>query len=116
MQHLKKNNEESSALCNSSRGKKAVHYLAIINLPSHVLGCDTQPLSSATITYCNAPSKSIKQSLNLRSTMYDMFSDYFLCFMETNLHSQRMKFYKESNVSKMDVAILEKKSHELGLG
>lgn len=111
MQHCKKKNQESSALWNSSRGKKAVHYLVIINLPSHVLGCDTQPLSSATISYCNAHSKSMKQSLDLCSTMYNMFADYFLCFMETNLYSQRMKFYKETNVSKMEMLPFWQQNH-----
>jgi len=108
---------ESSAVCNSNRAKKAVHYPASTNPSSHIWGCDTNPLSSSTISYCNDPSKAMNQSVGLPSTVDGLLSDDISCFLETVHHSQRLESSKEANILKSEDDPLKiPKSNELGLG
>lgn len=105
---------ESSAVCNS-RAKKAVHYPASTNPSSHVLGCDTNPLSSSTITYCNDP-RSNATTECLPSTMNGLLSG-ISSFLETAHHSQRLECSKEAKPLKdKDDSLKIPKSNELGLG
>lgn len=107
---------EPSTVCSSSRAEKAVHYPASTDSSNHILGCDTNPLSSSTISYWNDPSKAMNDSVGLPSTVDGLLSDDISCFLETVHHSQGLVSSREENLLKgQDDPIKIPKSNELGL-